>query len=163
MICPSCKEETKTIELHMEFSPVHGGFVFICPPKAERSEVLQGCPPSATGSADARASDEAGADSAGRSADVSGSAEQRSEKTEQQREWLRMVIMVENTETNRTVATLVPDELKRIADRFEGKKIVKGESVSVFIFANTLGEMPKDVADDAHPAAGERAGLPNSD
>lgn len=40
-----------------------------CPPKAERSEALPGCPPSATGSAGARASDESGADSSGRSAD----------------------------------------------------------------------------------------------
>src|SRR5689334_11282248 len=38
--------------------------------KAERSEVLQGCPPSATGSADARAAAEAGADSSGRSAEA---------------------------------------------------------------------------------------------
>lgn len=36
-------------------------------PPAERSEVLQGCVPSATGSADARAADEAGADSLARS------------------------------------------------------------------------------------------------
>lgn len=37
---------------------------------AKRSGVPQGCPPSATGSADARASDEAGADSSGRSAEA---------------------------------------------------------------------------------------------
>jgi hypothetical protein len=38
-------------------------------PPAKRSGALQGCVPSATGSADARASDEAGADSLARSAD----------------------------------------------------------------------------------------------
>lgn len=39
---------------------------------AERSGVLQGCPPSATGSADAGASDETGADSSGRCPEVNG-------------------------------------------------------------------------------------------
>lgn len=37
--------------------------------ESERSEAVPRCPPSATGSAGARASDEAGADSSGRSAD----------------------------------------------------------------------------------------------
>jgi hypothetical protein len=44
----------------------------VCPSEAERSGVLQGCLPSATGSADARAADETGADSSGRSADANG-------------------------------------------------------------------------------------------
>lgn len=67
MICPNCHKKIRPREFHIR--SVDGGFVYSCSPKAERSEVLQGCPPSATGSADARASDEAGADSSGRSAD----------------------------------------------------------------------------------------------
>lgn len=70
MICRYCKREIGEREPHKRLNDKFG-FHFSCPPEAERSEVLQGCPPSATGSADARASDEAGADSSGRSADGS--------------------------------------------------------------------------------------------
>lgn len=69
MICSHCKEEISPGE---KMITLYDGTAFHrvpCSPKAERSEVLQGCPPSATGSADARASDESGADSSGRSAD----------------------------------------------------------------------------------------------
>lgn len=67
MKCFTCKQEISAgqsmviLGVHYHRGP--------CPPKAERSEALPGCPPSATGSADARASDESGADSSGRSAD----------------------------------------------------------------------------------------------
>lgn len=68
MICPNCQKKIGPREFHIRV--VDSGFVYSCSPKAERSEVLQGCPPSATGSADARAADEAAADSSGRSADA---------------------------------------------------------------------------------------------
>lgn len=49
MICKNCGEKLEPNEMHTRPGP----FVnqdFICSPKAERSGVLQGCPPSATGS-----------------------------------------------------------------------------------------------------------------
>lgn len=67
MFCWICG---KTVEAGNKVELADGSFTHrVCPSGAERSEVLQGCVPSATGSADARAADEAGADSSGRSAD----------------------------------------------------------------------------------------------
>lgn len=69
MICKNCGEPVVVLDAHAAFEPPHY-MRYFCSPKADRSEALPGCPPSATGSAGARASDEAGADSSGRSADA---------------------------------------------------------------------------------------------
>lgn len=69
MFCKTCNQEIKHGQNFYKHPKGGVSHCIPCPPKAERSEALQGCPPSATGSADARAADEAGADSSGRSAD----------------------------------------------------------------------------------------------
>src|SRR5689334_20413215 len=68
MICKNCGKEVQHPRSHMD-DDGDGHSVYFCSPKAERSEAAPRCPNSATGSADARASDEADADSLGRSAD----------------------------------------------------------------------------------------------
>ena len=71
MICRICKQPVKTGE---KYKWNTGKIHLSCLSEAERSGAPQAGLPSATGSADARASDEAGADSSERSADGSGSA-----------------------------------------------------------------------------------------
>jgi hypothetical protein len=50
----------------------------------------------------------------------------------QKRDWLRLVIMVENTDANRKIAGLLIAKGRLLAEIFEGKKIVKVEAVQVF-------------------------------
>ena len=50
----------------------------------------------------------------------------------QKRDWLRLVIMVENTDANRKIAGVLIAKGRLLAEIFEGKKIVKGEAVQVF-------------------------------
>lgn len=74
MICENCEREVRTAMSHVIHDGPMGLVFSCCSPDAEQSGAAQPCPPSATGSAGARAADETGADSSGRSAGESGSA-----------------------------------------------------------------------------------------
>ena len=58
------------------------------------------------------------------------------------RDWLRLVIMVENTESNRKRADLLIAEARRLAERFDGRKIVKGEALQIFDMVVSKAELP---------------------
>lgn len=54
-----------------------------------------------------------------------------------------MVIMVENTDANRTMCRILPEEGRRLAERFQGKRIVKCEALQVWAMSHTKDEPPK--------------------
>lgn len=47
-------------------------------------------------------------------------------------EWIKFIIMVEDTPPNRILAQNIPHEARMLAERFEGEKIVKAEAVHVW-------------------------------
>lgn len=117
MICPNCSEEINDIRDHGQLEG-RCSFQFFCSPKAERSEVLQGCPPSATGCPDARAVGQAGAVSSGRCPE----AERFSALAELWRseaaEWLN-VSMAEGSSVDRVRAGCYQAQLSQCAVEIE--------------------------------------------
>ena len=69
----------------------------------------------------------------------------------QNRDWLRLVIMVENTDANRKIAGLLIADGRRLAERFEGKKIVKAEALQVFGMDVSKEKPPKAEAQPNDP------------
>ena len=51
--------------------------------------------------------------------------------------------MVENTEANRLLYRILPEEGRRLAERFQGKRIVKCEAINVWAMSSTKEESPK--------------------
>lgn len=58
-------------------------------------------------------------------------------------DWLRVVIMVENTDANRKICRILPEAARRIAECFQGQKIVKCEAVQVWAMSHTEEQSPK--------------------
>jgi len=66
-------------------------------------------------------------------------------------DWLRLVVMVENTEANRKIAGTLIVSGRRTAELFEGKKIVKCEALQIFGMDSSKEKSPKA---EAQPNAG---------
>jgi hypothetical protein len=64
----------------------------------------------------------------------------------QKRDWLRLVVMVENTDANRKIAGLLIADGRILAERFEGKKIVKAEALQVFGMITAKEKSPETKA-----------------
>jgi hypothetical protein len=75
-----------------------------------------------------------------------GSAAPSPTREQQNRDWLRLVVMVENTEANRKIAGLLIADGRQLADRFEGKKIVKAEALQVFGMITAKEKPPEATA-----------------
>ncbi len=61
----------------------------------------------------------------------------------EKRDWLRLVVMVENTEVNQVMCRILPEEGRRLAERFQGNRIVKCEALQVWAMSHTKEEPPK--------------------
>lgn len=81
-------------------------------------------------------------DSAGSRA-ATGSAAPAQPVEQTKREWIRFTMMVEDTPHNRVVSATVPHEMRTLAGRFEGKKIVKAEALHLWAMTVSKDQTPE--------------------
>ena len=131
-------------------------------PPAKRSGVPQGCVPSATGSADARAADEAGADSSGRSADPSGPAEVRYGIS------VERILTVSNHISEDEPDAFTKEEAIEAVKYFQNefdvlwrKRVTERTALATELMSLAVKTLRMSDEPDAPQRSVERAGLPN--